>query len=330
MAAQPPGRMPDRIDPLPDPIIPLAIVRDDADTVVMQNLLDRMCRRVERVVGDSGTAAPMPRLGLAIAREASRPIPTLYEPMVCMVLRGAKRVLIGDRVLHYDAASCFIASVELPATGCILQASPDDPYIVASLKLDRDTLSALIADLPPEPAAPPAAGFGVAPVTTDLIAAWDHLLALLDAPEDIPFLAATREREVLYRLLQGGHGPMLRQIARDDSRLSQVRRAIGWIRAHYDQTIRTETLADLAGMSVPSLHRHFKAATAMSPLQYQKMLRLQTARRLLTASGDAGRTAYAVGYESASQFSREYARLFGAPPARDAERIRNAEPVGAP
>ncbi|CAM5761685.1 AraC family transcriptional regulator [Labrys miyagiensis] len=248
--------------------------------------------------------------------------------MICMVLRGAKQVLIGDRVLRYGPASCFVASLELPATGCVIEAAREEPYVVASLTLDRGILTSLLADLPPSPATGPLAGFGVAPITTELLDAWDHLLALLDAPDDIPFLAPSREREVLYRLLRGAHGPMLRQVGREDSRLSQVRRAIDWIRRNYDQTLRTEALAEIAGMSVPTFHRHFKVATAMSPLQYQKTLRLQAARRLLTTSTDATRTAYAVGYESASQFSREYARLFGAPPARDAERLRRASQEG--
>lgn len=290
----------------------------------MQNLIDRMCERISRHTDGMRPETPVPRVGIGIARQHSTPVATLYEPMICVVLKGAKQVLIGDRMLRYGPASCFIASLELPATGCVIEAASDEPYVVASLALDRDALTSLLADLPPAPPARPAAGFGVAPVTADLLEAWDHLLALLDAPDDIPFLAPSREREVLYRLLQGTHGPILRQVGRDDSRLSQVRRAIGWIRRNFDQTLRTETLAEIAGMSVPSFHRHFKAATAMSPLQYQKTLRLQAARRLLTTNTDAARAAYAVGYESASQFSREYARLFGAPPSRDAERLRSA------
>jgi AraC-like DNA-binding protein len=291
----------------------------------MKELLDHMSRRVLRHTDGICLDTPLPRVGLATMGRQSTPVPTVYQPMVCLVLQGAKQVLIGDRVLRYDAASCFVSSLELPATGCVVEAAPDAPYVVASLALDRGLLAELLADLPPAPALltnASVAGFGVATVTTELLEAWDRLLALLDAPADIPFLAAAREREVLYRLLQGGHGAMLRQIAREDSRLSHVRRAIEWIRRHYDQTLRTETLAEIAGMSVPTFHRQFKAATAMSPLQFQKSLRLQTARRLLTTNADAAHAAYAVGYESASQFSREYARAFGAPPSRDAERLR--------
>jgi AraC-like DNA-binding protein len=255
--------------------------------------------------------------------------------MLCIVLQGAKEVTIGERLLRYDPASYFIGTLELPACGCVVMASPQAPYLSVSLGLHREGLAALIAELPPG-ARPEAgsAGFGVSAVTPQLLEPCLRLLRLLDAPADIPVLAPMLEREILYRLLQGPQGGLLRQVARSDSRLSQVRAAIGWIKTHFDQPLRIEHLAELAGMSAASFHRHFKAATAMSPLQYQKSLRLQQARKLLIANQDAARTAYAVGYESASQFSREYARLFGAPPTRDAVRLRGdgvatAELVGA-
>ncbi|HTJ59248.1 MAG TPA: AraC family transcriptional regulator [Devosiaceae bacterium] len=290
----------------------------------MQDLLNRMCQRVLRHADGTRLDTPIPRVRVGVSRQPSAPVTGVYEPMICLVLQGAKQVLVGDRLLRYDAASCFAASIEMPATGCVIEATADKPYVAASVALDRGALATLLADLAPVPTTEPAIGFGVAPVTRELLEAWDSLLALLDMPDDIPFLAASREREVLYRLLQGAHGPMLRQIAREESRLSQVRRAIDWIRRNFDQPLRTEALADVAGMSVPSFHRHFKAATAMSPLQFQKTLRLQAARRLLATNADAARTAYSVGYESASQFSREYSRLFGVPPARDAARLRES------
>ncbi|MFP5077925.1 AraC family transcriptional regulator N-terminal domain-containing protein [Rhizobium sp. YIM 134829] len=267
---------------------------------------------------------PVPRIGLGVLRERTLPTVTICEPMICLVVQGAKQVLVGDSILRYDTASCFAASIELPTTGCVVEAEPDRPYVAVSLTLDRDALTRLLADVAPIRSTEAAAGFGVAPVTRPLLEAWSQLIALLDMPDDVPYLAEAREREVLYRLLQGAHGPMLRQIVREDSRLSQIRRAIAWIRQNFDQTLRTEMLADIAGMSIPAFHRHFKAATASSPLQYQKMLRLQAARRLLAANADAARAAYAVGYESASQFSREYARLFGVPPIRDALRLRTS------
>lgn len=270
------------------------------------------------------TAIPGIVIGKGCAPTA--PSPGLYEPMLCIVLQGAKRVMIGERVLRYDPASYFVASLDLPAVGHVIEASPEAPYVALSLRIDPERLAALIADAPVA-REPPAAGFAVSPVTPPLIDACLRLLRLLDAPEDIPVLAPLIETELLYRLLQGPQSGALRQIARADSRLSQVRRAVARIRASYDKPLRVEALAEIAGMSVATFHRHFKAATAMSPLQYQKQIRLQQARRLLIAEEEASRAGYAVGYESASQFSREYARLFGAPPARDAARLRGAGAV---
>jgi AraC-like DNA-binding protein len=290
----------------------------------MQDRLDDMARRVMRHTDGILRETAIPRLGMGMARQPSAPASGVYRPMACLILQGAKQVIIGNQMLRYDPACCFIASLELPARGHVVEATPTKPYVAVSLALDLDALADLLPQMP-EPADVSASGFGVAPVTPELLAAWDHLLALLDAPQDIAVLAPLREREILYRLLVGPQGPMLRQIARADSALSQVRRAIDWIQAHYDEKIRIEDLAAIAGMSLPSFHRHFKAATAMSPLQFQKRVRLQAARRLLSISSDASRTAFTVGYESASQFSREYARMFGTPPSRDSARLRSGE-----
>jgi len=263
-----------------------------------------------------------------MAHATSSPTPGLFTPMLVVVLQGAKQLMIGDRVLRYDTASYFVASLDLPVSGCVIEATPAEPYVAVSLSLDCDALAGLLAELPERPAADPS-GFAVSAVTPELLDAWSRLLRLLDTPEDIAVLAPMLEREIHYRLLQGPQGSLLRQAARADSRLSQVRHAIGWLKSHYDRPMRIEALADLAGMSPASFHRHFRAATAMSPLQYQKSLRLQEARRLLIANTDASRAGYAVGYESASQFSREYARMFGAPPARDAVRLRTTEELVA-
>jgi AraC-like DNA-binding protein len=287
----------------------------------MQDQLETMCCRVLRHADGFHRDCAIPRLGLGVTHQPSKPNAVLYEPMVCLVLQGAKRVMIGDRILRYDPACSFIASLELPASGHVIEASPEKPFVAVSLVLDRPTLAALISetDCPTDHGS---SGFAVTPVTPPMLEAWDHLVALLDSPRDVPILAPLREREVLYRLLQSPHGGMLRQIVRDDSRLSRVRRAIQWLQLHFDRKMKIEMLAEIAGMSVPSFHRHFKAATAMSPLQFQKSLRLQAARRLLATHAEAAHAAYSVGYESASQFSREYARMFGAPPSRDLDRLR--------
>jgi AraC-like DNA-binding protein len=294
----------------------------------MREPLTELCALVGRHAVGRRFQTPVPRLIIGISREKTGILPGLYEPMLCLVLQGAKELMIGERKLRYDPASYFIASMELPMSGQIVQASAEEPYIAVSLVLDWQVLAALLPDLPAT-ADVQAASFGVSPLTAQLLDPFHRLLGLLDSPRDIPVLAPLFEREILYRLLQGPQGGVLRQIALASGRLSEIRQAITWIRMHYDRPLRIDALAGLAGMSTASFHRHFKDATAMSPLQFQKNLRLQHARRLLVANHDAARAAFAVGYESASQFSREYARLFGAPPARDATRLRDEAAAGA-
>jgi len=260
----------------------------------------------------------LPRVALYKDRAAPQPVSGVYQPMMALILSGAKEIAIGDRRLRYDPASYFIATVELPASGCVKLDQPNEQYLAVSLDLDSDQLASVLSEADVSlPTAEPA--FAVNPVTSELLDAWLRLLRLLDAPKDIAVLAPLCEREILYRLLQGPQGAIVQQIARADSRLSQVRRAIVLIRDQFDRPLRVEALADVAGMSPASLHRHFRTATAMSPLQYQKSLRLQEARRLILAGRDVAAAGFAVGYESASQFSREYARLFGSPPSRDAK-----------
>jgi AraC-like DNA-binding protein len=271
------------------------------------------------------TGTPIPRVSIVVSPQPTPPTVGVYRPMLCMVLQGAKEATIGGQVLRYDEASYFVASLDLPASGRITEASPERPYICLCLAIDPDQLARLLPDVPlqSEPQAP---AFAISAVTTELVEVWQRLLGLLDKPGDIAVLAPLFEREILYRLLQGPQGAALRQIVRAGSSMAQLRRAIAWIKEHFQEPIRIEALADLAGMSPATFYRHFKAATAMSPLQYQKNLRLQEARRLLVSNQDAAKTAFAVGYESPSQFSREYARLFGSPPMRDALQLQGARP----
>ncbi len=287
----------------------------------MHEHLSRLCAIATRHADAPNWQTAIPRLSLYMGDGPTPPISGLFEPKVCIVLQGAKQIVIGDQVLRYDPATCFVASVDLPVSGCIIEASAARPYIGLSLDLDPVIIASLLPDVAGRAEAETQA-FAVGPVTPEFLDPWVRLLALLDTPEDIGVLAPMVEREILYRLLRGPQGALLRQAARTDSRLYQIRAAIGWIRDHYDAPLSIEALAGRAGMSLASFHRHFKAATAMSPLQYQKTLRLQQARLLLAADKDAARAAYAVGYESASQFSREYARMFGLPPGRDAARLR--------
>lgn len=222
-----------------------------------------------RDIVDGHAACPrqpsaLPRVALYKDEAAPQPVSGVYLPVMALILRGAKEIAIGDRRLRYDPASYFIATVELPASGCVRLNQPDESYLAVSLDLDSNRLAPLLPEATDLPQAGEAA-FAVNPVTPELLDAWLRLLRLLDTPQDIAVLAPLYEQEILYRLLQGPQGAMLRQITRADSRLSQVRRAIALIRARYDQPVRIEALAEHAGMSPASLHRHFKSATAYEP-----------------------------------------------------------------
>lgn len=244
--------------------------------------------------------------------------------MLGMVLRGAKRVTIGNRTLDYDVAHYFIGSIDVPAEIAITEASPEAPYVAFRLEIDHEMLADLAIDIT-NTADNGTLAFAVEAVTPELLDAVRRMLRLLDAPDEIAALGPLVEREILFRILRGPQGAVLRQAARTDSRISQIRPAIAHLRANFTRRITVDELIEIAGMSAATFHRHFRAATAMSPLQYQKALRLQEARRRLVTDADTAGAAYAVGYESASQFSREYTRMFGLSPGRDGARLRASE-----
>lgn len=250
----------------------------------------------------------------------------VYEPMLCVILAGAKRTTLGNRTFDYHAGDYLVVSADLPVSGQVLEA----PYAAVGIALDP----AMIAELTLEAGEAPddAAGQALAVSRMDegLVDAVGRLIALLDRPGDVPVLAPMIRREIVWRLLAGDNGAMVRQIGARDGRLGRIQRVIRQLRERYAEPVRIEDLAELAGMSETSLHRHFKAVTSMSPLQYQKQVRLQEARNRLLAGGrDIAGVGYAVGYDSPSQFSREYSRQFGRPPGRDLERLRH-EPTSAP
>jgi len=280
-------------------------------------LLDRHARE--------GTwATPAPGLTLFLASAPTEPMPVVYQPLLCLIVTGAKHTALGNRIFRYDAGKFLTVSVDLPVSSQVVEG----PYAALSVALDPAKIARLILEAPALAAPTASTALQVNQAGPELLDAILRLLRLLDRPADIPVLAPMLEREVLWRLLQGPSGAMVRQIGLAESRLSQVNRAIQWLQANFAAPMQVEDLARLAGMSPATFHRHFKAVTAMSPLQYQKQLRLQAARTLLLSQpGDVAGAGFSVGYDSASQFSREYARLFGAPPGRDAARLR-ASPQG--
>ncbi|MBI3346252.1 MAG: AraC family transcriptional regulator [Burkholderiales bacterium] len=269
------------------------------------------------------TETGIPRVAMVQGAIPEHELAAVYDPMVNLILQGGKTITVGAQTLDYDPATYFVMSVDLPAAGTVRAAADGSPYLAVALSLDAGVLASLLAELPnPAVAANEARAFSVATVTPELLDAWVRLLRLMDHPADVPALAPAFEREILYRVLRGPMGWMLRDIATPDTALARVNRVIQRIRREFAQPLHVEDLAGDAAMSVSAFHRHFKAVTALSPLQYQKQLRLLQARQLLIAAGrSVTAAAHEVGYESPTQFSREYGRAFGLPPAKDAARI---------
>jgi AraC-like DNA-binding protein len=257
-------------------------------------------------------------------------VQTVYEPAVAIVAQGCKRVMLADEIYHYDPAHFLLVSVGLPVAGQVINASPESPYLSLRIDLDPGQLSELIlAAGPPEAHGRPQRGLAVSQAEPPLLDAVVRLLHLLDSPRDIGVLAPLVLREISYRLLVGEQGPRLRQIAAGNGQARRVATAIRWLKDNFARPFSIEALAREVHLSPSGLHHQFKAVTAMSPLQYQKRLRLQEARRLMLSEAlDAASAGFRVGYESPSQFSREYRRLFGQPPQRDLALLRTeSQPV---
>jgi AraC-like DNA-binding protein len=269
----------------------------------------------------------VPGLTLYKRVEPSEPKSAMYEPTLCFVVRGSKRVMLGDSPLTYNARNYLITAVDVPTVVQVIEASREVPLLGIVLKLERQEISQLVMDsnLPAPPVQSTGPGMEIGKVTLPLISAFQRLIELHDTPEDIPILAPTIKREIYYRLLTGDQGIRLRQIALAGSQTHHVSKAIEWLKENFAQAFNVEDLARQFNMSKSTFHHHFRSLTAKSPLQYQKWLRLNEARRLmLIENQDAANASFEVGYESPSQFSREYSRLFGNSPARDISMLREA------
>ncbi|GAA3026562.1 AraC family transcriptional regulator [Streptosporangium longisporum] len=262
------------------------------------------------------------------------PSPSMSGTVLALIAQGAKRIALGDRVYEYRAGQYLVASVDMPITGHFTEASPERPAMGFGLILHPATIAELLlqaapGDLPPGGGTP--SGMAVSDAPDALVDAVVRLLRLLDRPRDVAVLAPLIKREILWRLVTGEQGAVVRQLGLADSNLTHVARAVRWIRDHYTQSFRVEDVAQLSGMSVSAFYRNFQAVTAMSPIQFQKQIRLQEARLLLaTHPHDVTGVGHRVGYDSPSQFSREYRRQFGAPPSEDAARLRGSTPHAAP
>lgn len=294
---------------------------DDPSHTARNELVRLLDRATHGLEGTAPTAVD----GLFVHRisHPGGPKPALQQPAFAVIAQGEKRLQIGEAQYAYDPMHYMVSSVHLPVVAQVSGASEPSPYLGLRLNLVAEDVTSLIGDEHLPPPAPAASGRGMYVHRLDaaLLDAVLRVLRLLEAPRDIPILAPMIKREIVYRLLMNGQGVLLRQMALQDSQMNRIARAVRWLREHYAQPLRVETLAQEVHMSVSSLHHHFKLVTAMSPVQYQKQLRLQEARRLIFAADIAvAAAAQAVGYESASQFSREYARVFGEAPLRDKRR----------
>ena len=285
-----------------------------------------LCARVARLAPFDGThQSALPSLALSRSSAPTVRMPTIYQPCLGIVLQGRKRAVINDEVFHYDALNYLVVSVTLPGMGQVLDATPENPYLSLRLNLDLDEIARLVLEMGDRAPVPPTTdrGLFVARLDEPLLDAVLRMVKLLDAPEDFGVLAPIVRREIYHRILRGELGSRLVDLSRSEGGNHRIVRAIEWLKQNYAAPLRIEALADAMHMSASALHHRFKAVTAMSPLQYQKHLRLHEARRLMFADGiESASAGHRVGYESASQFSREYRRLFGAPPRSEIARLR--------
>jgi|SRR5579859_3871468 len=290
-----------------------------------------LAERIARAIRADGTVEPLPGLHLNRASTPNEALPSVYDPVFCVIAQGSKEIFLGDERYVYDPAHYLLVTAQLPLVGRVLAASPERPYLSLRLKLEPALVGSVMAEAG-RPGAPEAAAVravDVSALEADLLEAALRLVRLVDNPAEAPFLAPLITREIVYRLWRGEQGDRLRYIGGLGGYTPDIARAIQRLHQDFDQPLRVNSMAGELGMSVSGFHHRFKAVTAMSPLQFQKRLRLQEARRLMLGEGlDAASAAFRVGYHDAAYFNREYKGLFGLPPMRDMARLRgSARPI---
>ena len=294
--------------------------------------VDELASLITRHAGEGITETALPGVRIMRSETPTEPLGHVADPSLALVVGGAKAARINERRLSYGVGQYLVIGVELPIVAHITHATAEQPFLGMGLDLHPGPIAALLLEAgPARPLEGPSFGLAISDVTAPLRDAMTRLLALADEPAHAAALAPVYEREILWRALTGPQGGLVRQIGLADSRLTHVARAIRFIREHFAEPIRIEQLAELAAMSPSSLHRHFRAVTGMTPIQFQKQIRLQQARsRLLAEPDDVAGAGFAVGYESASHFNREYRRMFGVPPGRDARALRETAQIAVP
>ena len=300
-----------------------SVVSSDLILLEMRHSLAQRIHAITAKAGEHATAIPE-----LLLYHRTTPTPCYrasYEPSLSVFVQGRKRIILGGTEYVCDASSFLLSSIDVPAQSQIVEASDKTPLLVMFIRFDMPTVREVLSrdDIPEARSSSQRQGLAVGETTAGLLSACHRLLDLLQDPEDIPFLSPLIQREMIYRLLKTPQADRLRAIATSGDLSQRTARAIAWLRANYAKPLHIQELADAARMGVSTLHHQFRSLTAMSPLQYQKLLRLQTARQRMLMDGlDATSAAYEVGYESVSQFSREYSRCFGQPPIRDIKGLK--------
>jgi AraC-like DNA-binding protein len=303
----------------------------DANASGLSSPLTELAKKIGNSLGDSSErATEVPGLILYRRTAPTVPNPFTYEPSLLVVAQGRIRVDLGKASYVFGPSRFLLTSLELPVVNQVMMATEEAPYLAFFLRLDLSTVRDILKTEEVHTTEKSSGGCGMATgeTTVELVNACSRMMDLLGAPRDISFFGKLIQREIIYRLLQGSQGARLRAIATRGTRCHRTAKAVAWLRSNYEKPLRVEQLASIAGMSRSTLHHHFRALTAMSPLQFQKQLRLHAARqRMLTGELDAASASFEVGYESPSQFNREYRRFFGRPPIRDIKALRDGKVV---
>ena len=288
--------------------------------------LNELAAIIDKHTANEGTTdSPIPGLQLFKSTVPNLPTPTVFNPSLCLLVQGQKQVLLHNDIYPYTVSEFLVVSVDLPVTGKVTVATPDTPYLALKIDIDVSTLSELLLSMDNSLIQSKSFSRGLNVAKADHVVADSilRMLRMLDTPKDIPVLSSNMMREILYRVLQSEYGHLLTSITFKGSHIERISNAIRAIKKDFNKPLTVNSLAEIAGMSVSGFHAHFKTVTSMSPLQFQKQLRLIEARHLMLSENmDAAAAAYQVGYESASQFSREYVRMFGTPPKRDINNLK--------
>jgi len=288
---------------------------------------EELVARMSRAVPADGVREVFPGVFLARSCRPTERLHSVFKPAFCVIAQGSKQVLLGDEVFLYDSGNYLISAVDLPIVSHVAEASEDKPYLSFRITLEPSTVASVVMESRVETKKSDASvkAMDVSPIGADLLDAIVKLARLLDTPEEMNFLAPLILREIIYRLLTGEHGARLSHLIASEGDTRRISRAVKQLSENIAEPLRIENIARDLGMSVSGFHHHFKSVTAMSPLQFQKQIRLQEARRLMLGEDlDVASASFRVGYEDPSYFSREYKKLFGAPPQRDIARLRGS------